>query len=105
MIFELRTHHLARLLTGLCAIPILWTFMIEGVTTTTEYDLATGESSSSNDLGSQLGGVAIWVVLAIIFGVAAWAFEKQRTEWPEPVKEQLRSIKLAPAASSGSTDD
>ncbi|PBJ00203.1 hypothetical protein BKP42_15940 [Rhodococcus erythropolis] len=50
MIFELRPAHVARALAALCAVPILWTFAVEGITTTTEYDYSTGEVSSSSDL-------------------------------------------------------
>ena len=44
MIFELRPAHVARALAALCALPILWTFAVEGITTTTEYDYSTGRS-------------------------------------------------------------
>ncbi len=51
MIFELRPYHVARALTVLFAIPALWTFSVEGVTTTTEYDLATGKPRPATTSG------------------------------------------------------
>lgn len=103
MIFELRPFHVARLMMALCAIPILWAFSVEGVTTTTEYDLVTGETTTSNDMGSQFDSVGMWIVFAIAFGVTAWVLEKRRMEWPGAVKEQLRSVRLAPPLNSDGT--
>ena len=95
MIFELRPAHVARALAALCALPILWTFAVEGITTTTEYDYSTGEVSSSSDLGSQIGSVSIWIVLAIAFAAGAWYLEKQRIGWPPAAHEQLVKLQLA----------
>ncbi|MBT2268633.1 hypothetical protein [Rhodococcus erythropolis] len=95
MIFELRPAHVARALAALCALPILWTFAVEGITTTTEYDYSTGEVSSSSDLSSQIGSVAIWIVLAIVFAAGAWYLEKQHTDWPPAAHEQLVKLQLA----------
>ncbi|RAL31803.1 hypothetical protein [Rhodococcus sp. AQ5-07] len=98
MVFELRPYHVARALTVLFVIPVLWAFSVEGVTTTTEYDVATGETSSSSDFGSQLGGSIVWILLAVASGVAAWYLAKNRIAWPESIKAQLRQFKLAPPA-------
>jgi hypothetical protein len=96
MAFELRPYHVARALTVLFAIPAFWTFSVEGVTTTTEYDLATGKASSSNDFGSQLGGSIVWIILAVASGIAAWYLAKNRVAWPDSIKAQLRQFKLVP---------
>lgn len=98
MVFELRPYHVARILAVLFALPALWIFSVEGVTTTTEYDLATGKTSSSSDFGSQLGGSIVWIILAVASGVAAWYLAKNRVAWPESIKAQLRQFKLAPPA-------
>lgn len=103
MIFELRTYHVARVLTVLFALPALWAFSVEGVTTTTEYDLATGETSSSNDFGSQLSGSIVWILLAVTSGIAAWYLAKNHVAWPESIKAQLRQFKLAPPATDPDT--
>ena len=70
-------------------------FRFCGITTTTEYDYSTGEVSSSSDLGSQIGSVAIWIVLAIAFAAGAWYLEKQRIGWPAAAHEQLVKLQLA----------
>lgn len=98
MVFELRPYHVARVLTVLFAVPALWIFSVEGVTTTTEYDLTTGQASSSSDFGSQLGSSIVWIILAVASGIAAWHLSKNRVAWPEAIKVQLRQFKLAPPA-------
>nr|WP_253252817.1 hypothetical protein [Rhodococcus erythropolis] len=45
--------------------------------------------------GSQIGSVAIWIVLAIVFAAGAWYLEKQRTGWPPAAHEQLVKLQLA----------
>lgn len=56
---DLKPHHVARVLGILSALPVLYIFAVEGVTTETEYSYATGDTSSSSNLGAQLGRAAI----------------------------------------------
>lgn len=96
MIFDLRPHHVARVLGALCLIPVLWVFVVQGVTTTTEYDLSTGDVSSTSDLGAQIGKVAIFLILALAFGLAEKYLKKNRTDWPPAIHEQLAKMNLVP---------
>lgn len=63
MVLDLRPYHRARLRTVLFALPALWPFCVEGVTTH-RIRPRDGKTSSSSDFGSQLGGSFVWIVLA-----------------------------------------
>ncbi|TRW86202.1 hypothetical protein FK535_06935 [Mycolicibacterium sp. 018/SC-01/001] len=95
MNFDLQPHHVARLLFVLCVVPVLWVFAVQGVTTTTSYDLSTGDVSSTSDLGSQIVKVLIFVILAAIFGAAEWYTRKNSTAWLPAIREKLISVGLS----------
>ncbi|MGD9517096.1 hypothetical protein [Mycolicibacterium sp.] len=51
---DIKPHHVARVLAILCALPIFWVFVVQGVTTTTTYDVSAGDFSSSSDFGEDV---------------------------------------------------
>lgn len=93
--FELRPHHVARALTVLALIPAFYILKFEGVTTETRMDLATGETSSSSNLGTQFGRAAIWFVLGCGFAAIEWYTRTRRLGWPAPIHGALVSLRLA----------
>ncbi|MDN4521289.1 hypothetical protein [Mycolicibacterium austroafricanum] len=94
---DIKPHHVARVLAILCALPIFWVFVVQGVTTTTTYDVSAGDFSSSSDFGSQFAKVFIFVLLTAAFAIAEWYTRKNQTPWPPSVKKKLVNMGLTSA--------
>ncbi len=70
MTFDLRPFHVARIVLVLSVIPAIWIFCLEGVTTTTEFNLRTGITSSSDTLGAHFAKAAVFIVPPVGFAFA-----------------------------------
>lgn len=97
MNFDLRPYHVARLLAFIFMIPVFWVLVVQGVTTTTEWDLATGEYSSHSDLWTQIGKVVVFIALGLACGLGEKYLKNDNTAWPPAVQEQLGKVGLGPA--------
>lgn len=95
VIFELCPFHLARAVFFVSVLPVFYKLAVEGVTVTTEYDLSNGHVSTSDNLASQLGGVAVWIVLAVAAGISEWYLRSKSVEWPAAAREMLVRFRLA----------
>ncbi|MFC8530157.1 PQQ-binding-like beta-propeller repeat protein [Nocardia sp. NPDC057227] len=96
-IHELKPWEVARVAGVLTALPVLYIFGIEGVTTETEIDLTTGESTSTSDLGTQFGRAAVWLVLTLVAAGVERYTRAHATPWPPRVRALLAVLRLAPA--------
>ncbi|MFC3962179.1 outer membrane protein assembly factor BamB family protein [Nocardia jiangsuensis] len=96
-IHELKPWEAARVAGVLTALPALYIFGIEGVTTETEIDLTTGESTSTSDLGTQFGRAAVWLVLTLVAAGVERYTRSHATPWPPRVRALLAVLRLAPA--------
>lgn len=101
MNFDLEPYHAARAMAVLSAIPVFWVFVVQGVTTTTSYDLATGDVSSDSDLGAQIGKTFIFILLTAFFSAAEWYTRKNATPWPTGIRRRLAEFGLFSRDSSG----
>ncbi len=97
MNFDLRPHHAARVLAFIFMIPVFWVLVVQGVTTTTEFDLRTGEYSSSSDLWTQIGKVVVFIFLGAACALGEKYLKANNTPWPLAVQEQLTKVGLGPA--------
>lgn len=97
MNFDLRPHHVARLLVVVFVIPVFWVLVVQGVTTTTEFDLSTGEYASSSDLWTQIGKVVVFIALGLACALGEKYLKANNTPWPPAVQEQLGKVGLGPS--------
>lgn len=93
--FELMPANAAAILGMLAFIPGLWILKVEGWTERFSIDIATGHTSSTSTLGSQLARAAAWFAVGAVLLFTARTLGQKQTRWPPAVQQLIERLGLA----------